>query len=167
MHSPRAESIPLLPNGRKALLPPSTQSRSLVAGDDERPLAIAPQLEKTLEAADLHPRQGRTPGPVAITTYHEPSFVFLTGRDTDLTDAEGAARALAEGRPAIVEGRDADAFRDAAGRLGVSGRAVGVVRGYNYSGGDEMTLTVYAPPPRPGTGDDAGDGVGDGVGEAP
>ena len=126
-----------------------------------RPLAIAPQLEKTLEAADLHPRQGRTPGPVAITTYHEPSFVFLTGRDTDLTDAEGAARALAEGRPAIVEARDADAFRDAAGRLGVSGRAVGVVRGYNYSGGDEMTLTVYAPPPRPGTGDDAGDGAGE------
>ncbi|MFW2346288.1 MAG: ArnT family glycosyltransferase [Brevundimonas mediterranea] len=126
-----------------------------------RPLAIAPQLEKTLEAADLHPRQGRTPGPVAITTYHEPSFVFLTGRDTDLTDAEGAARALAEGRPAIVEGRDADAFRAAAGRLGVSGRAVGVVRGYNYSGGDEMTLTVYAPPPRPGTGDDAGDGAGE------
>ncbi|MBJ7511466.1 glycosyltransferase family 39 protein [Brevundimonas sp.] len=113
-----------------------------------RPLAIAPRLEKTLEAADLHPRQGRTPGPVAITGFHEPSFVFLTGRDTDLTDAQGAADALAEGRPAIVEGRDADAFRAAAGRLGVAGRAVGVVRGYNYSAGDEVSLTVYAPPPR-------------------
>ncbi|MEC8455480.1 MAG: glycosyltransferase family 39 protein, partial [Pseudomonadota bacterium] len=113
-----------------------------------RPLAIAPRLEKTLEAADLHPRQGRTPGPVAITGFHEPSFVFLTGRDTDLTDAQGAARALAVGRPAIVEGRDADAFRAAAGRLGVAGRAVGVVRGYNYSAGDEVSLTVYAPPPR-------------------
>ncbi|WP_292020471.1 MULTISPECIES: glycosyltransferase family 39 protein, partial [unclassified Brevundimonas] len=78
-----------------------------------RPLAIAPRLERTLEAADLHPRQGRTPGPVAITGFHEPSFVFLTGRDTDLTDAQGAAEALAEGRPAIVEGRDADAFRAA------------------------------------------------------
>jgi hypothetical protein len=120
-----------------------------------RPLAIAPQLEKTLEAADLHPRQGRTPGPVAITTFHEPSFVFLTGRDTDLTDAEGAARALAEGRPAIVEDRDADAFRAAAGRLGVSGRAVGVVTGHNYSGGDDMRLTVYAPPPRIGSGNGA------------
>ncbi|WP_295242060.1 glycosyltransferase family 39 protein, partial [uncultured Brevundimonas sp.] len=54
-----------------------------------RPLAIAPQLEKALEAADLHPRQGRTPGPVVITGFHEPSFVFLTGRDTDLTDAQG------------------------------------------------------------------------------
>jgi hypothetical protein len=85
---------------------------------------------------------------VAITGFHEPSFVFLTGRDTELTDAQGAADALAEGRPAIVEGRDADAFRAAAGRLGVAGRAVGVVRGYNYSAGDEVSLTVYAPPPR-------------------
>ena len=113
-----------------------------------RPLAIAPQLEKMLEAADLHPRQGRTPGPVAITGFHEPSFVFLTGRDTELTDAEGAAEALAEGRPAIVEARDADAFRAAAGRLAVSGRAVGVVDGHNYSSGDDVSLTVYAPPPR-------------------
>jgi hypothetical protein len=117
-----------------------------------RPLAIAPQLEKALEAADLHPRQGRTPGPVAVTGFHEPSFVFLTGRDTDLTDAQGAAEALAEGRPAIVEGRDADAFRAAAARLGVSGRAVGTVNGYNYSAGDPVSLTVYAPPPRNGNG---------------
>lgn len=111
-----------------------------------RPLAIAPQLERTLEEAGIHPRQGRTPGPVAITTFHEPSFVFLTGRDTQLTDAEGAARALAEGRPAIVEARDAAAFRDATARLGVSGRSAGVVEGHNYSTGDDVSLTVYAPP---------------------
>jgi 4-amino-4-deoxy-L-arabinose transferase-like glycosyltransferase len=110
-----------------------------------RPLSVAPQLEKVLERADLHPRQGR-PGPVAITGFHEPSFVFLTGRDTDLTDAEGAARALAEGRPAIVEERDADAFRTASAGLGVTGRAVGVVNGHNYSQGDDVSLTVYAPP---------------------
>lgn len=111
-----------------------------------RPLSIAPQLERTLEEAGIHPRQGRTPGPVAITTFHEPSFVFLTGRDTQLTDAEGAARALAEGRPAIVEARDAAAFRDATARLGVSGRSAGVVGGHNYSTGDDVSLTVYAPP---------------------
>jgi 4-amino-4-deoxy-L-arabinose transferase-like glycosyltransferase len=123
-----------------------------------RPLAVAPQLEKVLERADLHPRQGRA-GPVAITGFHEPSFVFLTGKDTELTDAEGAARALAEGRPAIVEEHDADAFRDAAARLGVAGRAVGVVNGHNYSKGDDVELTVYAPPgvapvgpPIPGSG---------------
>ncbi|KQY85145.1 glycosyltransferase family 39 protein [Brevundimonas sp. Root1423] len=110
-----------------------------------RPLAVAPQLEKVLERADLHPRQGRA-GPVAITGFHEPSFVFLTGKDTELTDAAGAARALAEGRPAIVEEHDADAFREAAAALGVTGRAVGEVNGHNYSKGDDVSLTVYAPP---------------------
>ena len=111
-----------------------------------RPLAVSVQLEKTLREARLHPDQGRTPGPVAITRFHEPSFVFLTGTRTQLTDAAGAARALAEGRPAIVEASDAEAFRQAAAGLGVTGRSVGVVRGHNYSTGDDVALTVYAPP---------------------
>ncbi len=117
-----------------------------------RPLSVSPQLQKVLEDADLHPRRGR-PGPVAITGYHEPSFVFLTGRETELTDPEGAARALAEGRPAIVEGRQENAFRDAEAAIGITGRSVGVVNGHNYSQGDDVELTVYAPsgdttPPR-------------------
>ena len=58
-----------------------------------------------------------------------------------------AARALAEGRPAIVEARDADAFRAASAALGVAGRAAGTVRGHNYSQGDDVSLTIYAPPP--------------------
>ncbi|WP_396594303.1 ArnT family glycosyltransferase [Brevundimonas sp. R86498] len=114
-----------------------------------RPLSIAPRLVETLEANGLAPNQGLTPGPVAITTFHEPSFVFLAGRDTELTDADGAARALAAGRPAIVEGQDAEAFRLATTRTGVPGRAVGVVTGHNYSSGDDVRLTVYAPPDAP------------------
>lgn len=113
-----------------------------------RPLSVAPQLEKVLMAANLHPRQGRA-GPIAVTGFHEPSLVFLTGRDTELTDAAGAARALAEGRPVIVEGRDADAFRAAAAELGITGRVVGQVDGHNYSKGDDVSLTVYAPPGGP------------------
>ncbi len=113
-----------------------------------RPLSVAPQLEKVLLAANLHPRQGRA-GPIAVTGFHEPSLVFLTGRDTELTDAAGAARALAEGRPVIVEARDADAFRAAAAELGVTGRVVGEVDGHNYSKGDDVSLTVYAPPGGP------------------
>ena len=113
-----------------------------------RPLSVAPQLEKVLLNANLHPRQGRV-GPIAVTGFHEPSLVFLTGRDTELTDAAGDARALAEGRPVIVEARDADAFREAAADLGVAGRAVGVVNGHNYSKGDDVSLTVYAPPGAP------------------
>ena len=110
-----------------------------------RPLSVSPQLDRMLYANDLHPRQGR-PGPITIAGYHEPSFVFLTGKDTQLGSAEDAARALAEGRPAIVEAREADAFRAAAARIGVTGRAVGEVRGYNYSQGDDVDLVIYAPP---------------------
>jgi 4-amino-4-deoxy-L-arabinose transferase-like glycosyltransferase len=110
-----------------------------------KPLSVSPRLQQVLERADLHPRQGR-PGPVAIAGFHEPSFVFLTGRDTELTDGAGAAAALAQGRPAIVEAREAEAFHEAAARRGVSGRSVGVVRGHNYSQGDDVQLTVYAPP---------------------
>jgi 4-amino-4-deoxy-L-arabinose transferase-like glycosyltransferase len=110
-----------------------------------RPLSIAPRLVQTLDSAELNPAQGRYPGPVAITTFHEPSFVFLTGKDTQLTDGAGAARALAEGRPAIVEARDDEAFRRALADLGAAGRAVGVVSGHNYSSGDDVRLTVYAP----------------------
>jgi 4-amino-4-deoxy-L-arabinose transferase-like glycosyltransferase len=113
-----------------------------------RPLSVAPQLEKVLLAANLHPRQGRA-GPIAVTGFHEPSLVFLTGRNTELTDGTGAARALAEGRPVIVEARDADAFREAAAELGVTGRVVGTVNGHNYSKGDDVSLTVYAPPGGP------------------
>jgi hypothetical protein len=109
-------------------------------------------LQKVLEETDLHPRQGR-PGPVAIAGYHEPSFVFLTGRETELTDAVGAARALSEGRPAIVEERLEREFHDAEAALGVTGRSVGVVNGHNYSQGDNVELTIYAPP---GAGQPAG-----------
>ena len=116
-----------------------------------RPLSVSPQLEKALDKAGLAPDQGLTPGPVAITTFHEPSFVFLTGRDTELTDAAGAAKALSEGRPAVVEARDAEAFRVAMADIGAVGRAVSTVRGHNYSSGDDVALTIYAPQRPPAT----------------
>ncbi|CAN5296595.1 phospholipid carrier-dependent glycosyltransferase [soil metagenome] len=110
-----------------------------------RPLSVAPQLVKAMEKAGVAPNQGLIPGPVAITGFHEPSFVFLTGADTELTDATGAAKALSEGRPAIVEAHDADAFRRALVAVGAGGRAVGTVFGHNYSSGDDVSLTIYAP----------------------
>ena len=110
-----------------------------------KPLSVSPLLVKALEQNGLAPDQGLTPGPVAITTFHEPSFVFLTGRDTQLTDAAGAVRALSEGRPAIVEARDAEAFRQQMAATGTVGRAVSTVQGHNYSSGDDVVLTVYAP----------------------
>ncbi|WP_297804768.1 glycosyltransferase family 39 protein [uncultured Brevundimonas sp.] len=110
-----------------------------------KPLSVSPQLVATMKEAGIHPAQGHLPGPVAIAGYHEPSFVFLTGRETQLTDGAGAAKALAEGRPVIVEARQEQGFRTALSDLGKSGRSVGEVRGHNYSNGDDVRLTVYAP----------------------
>jgi len=114
-----------------------------------RPLSVSPKLMQTLESAGLAPQQGLTPGPVAITGFHEPSFVFLSGTDTQLTDAKGAAQAISEGRPAIVEARDVSAFQTALAPTGAVPRAVGTVRGFNYSRGEDVDLVVYAPPGAP------------------
>lgn len=110
-----------------------------------RPLAVAPQIVQVMEDAGIHPAQGRYPGPIAITSFHEPSFVFLTGRDTQLTDAAGAARAIATGRPAVVEVADEADFQAALRAERTKARAVGQVRGHNYSKGDNVRLTIYAP----------------------
>ncbi|MBO9560799.1 MAG: glycosyltransferase family 39 protein [Caulobacter sp.] len=106
------------------------------------PLLLSPRLEKALEAADLAPRGG-APGPVAVTGYAEPSMIFLLGTTTQLTDPVGAAKAVAQGRPAVVEGRQEKAFQAALASLGQTARPAGVVEGFDYSDGDKERLTLY------------------------
>jgi 4-amino-4-deoxy-L-arabinose transferase-like glycosyltransferase len=119
------------------------------------PLLLSPRLEKALEQADLAPRGG-APGPVAVTGYSEPSMIFLLGTTTELTDPAGAAKAVAQGRPAVVEGRQEKAFQAALAALGQTARPAGVVEGFDYSDGDKERLTLYRGAPiRPG--DEAGD----------
>ncbi|SFI66360.1 4-amino-4-deoxy-L-arabinose transferase [Caulobacter sp. UNC279MFTsu5.1] len=106
------------------------------------PLLLSPRLEAALERADLAPRGG-APGPVAVTGYSEPSMVFLLGTTTELTDPAGAAKAVAQGRPAVVEGRQEKAFQAALAALGQTARPAGVVDGFDYSDGDKERLTLY------------------------
>jgi hypothetical protein len=80
---------------------------------------------------------------VAVTGYAEPSLIFQLGTTTQLTDGEGAADAIAEGRPAIVEAREEKPFRAAMDQLGLSPRLVTTVEGLNYSDGDRERLTIY------------------------
>ncbi len=108
-----------------------------------RPLLISPELVATLEAAELMPAPGGAAGPVAITRFHEPSFVFLTATDTEQTDAAGAARAVAAGRPAFVESVDDAAFHASLAEMGLAARSAGAVSGKNYSNGRDLTLTLY------------------------
>ena len=100
------------------------------------PLLLSPRLEQALERADLAPRGG-APGPVAVTGYAEPSMVFLLGTTTELTDPQGAAQAVAEGRPAVVEERQEKAFQAALADLGQTARPAGMVDGFDYSDGDK------------------------------
>lgn len=106
------------------------------------PLFLSRDLAETLDAARLSPRAG-APGPVAVTGYAEPSLIFQLGTATELTGGAGAADAVAEGRPAIVEAREEKPFREALTELGLTARPVAVVEGLNYSDGDQERLTVY------------------------
>lgn len=106
------------------------------------PLFLSLDLAKTLDSARLSPRSG-APAPVAVTGYAEPSLIFQLGTTTQLTDGAGAAQAVAEGRPAIVEAREEAPFREALKTLGLTARPAAVVEGLNYSDGDQERLTVY------------------------
>jgi len=89
---------------------------------------------------------GGPAGTLAAVGFHEPSLVFLAGTRTLLTNAEGAARHLAEQPNALAAVRDRDlgAFRESAARLGVTPRIVGEVPGFNYSRGQRLAMTLFA-----------------------
>ena len=101
--------------------------------------------------AHLDPRHDlRTPGPVAIIGYSEPSFVFAMGTKTQLLneDVKGAVQALREGRPLFVESQFEKAFQAEAAMQGLKPHAVTQVKGHNYNGHDQV-LTLYDNPPAP------------------
>lgn len=110
------------------------------------PLWVSARLERVMSEQRLLPRQGVAEAPVAVAGYAEPSLVFALGTPTELHGADEAAQAIAENRPAIVEAREAEAFRQALAARGVTAREVARIRGLNYSKGDEVTLGVYVSP---------------------
>lgn len=113
------------------------------------PLKLSPRAAAALDRHDLDPREGLTSGPVEVAGYAEPSLVFLLGTATGLGDAPDAAAAVAEGRPAVVEGRVEPAFRAALAREGVAAEPVASIEGFDYSNGDDTRLTVYRRRERP------------------
>jgi len=111
------------------------------------PLWLSQRTEQALAQARLLPRQGIAPAPVAVAGYAEPSLVFALGTPTDLGGPDQAAEALADNRPAVVEGREQKAFEAALKARRLAPRQIGQVRGLDYSNGDETVLRIYAPPP--------------------
>ncbi len=112
-----------------------------------RPLWLSTEAARALAAAGASPWQGVVPGPVTVAGYAEPSLVFLLGADTELAGPDDAADAIAEGRPAIVEGRADPAFRAALADQSVRAALIGAVSGLDYSNGHTDILRLYRPAP--------------------
>jgi 4-amino-4-deoxy-L-arabinose transferase-like glycosyltransferase len=110
-----------------------------------RPLWLSSRAAKALAAADLSPGEGVTPGPVTVAGYEEPSIVFLLGSNTQFGDADDAASAIAEGRPAIVEGRLETAFQAALAEQNLRAVRVGEGAGLDYSNNHHDILRIYRP----------------------
>jgi 4-amino-4-deoxy-L-arabinose transferase-like glycosyltransferase len=106
-------------------------------------LWVSQRAAEALAAAGIDPRNGVTPGPVAVAGYAEPSLVFLLGARTELTDGPAAADAIADGRPAIVEAREQAAFLAALKAEGSRAALAGEVKGLNYSKGKAVDLFLY------------------------
>ncbi len=116
-----------------------------------RPLWVSRNAAALLAEKHLDPRNGVTPGPVAVVGYAEPSLVFLLGTETELDTPEDAADAVSDGEPALVERREDKAFQEALRAAGTSATVVGETTGRDYSIGKATDLLLYrsnAPPPK-------------------
>jgi len=91
-------------------------------------------------------RKAGCPKPeVAIAGLSEPSFVFLLGTSTQLTDGAGAADFLRRGgcRVAAVEARHERSFALRAEALGLRYARLARIDAFNLARVRPMTVTVY------------------------
>jgi len=113
------------------------------------PLWLSARVEQALGKAKLLPSQGLADAPVTVVGYAEPSLVFELGTDTELGDAEDAAEAMVEHRPAVVEAREEAAFETALAADHATAVRVAEVDGVDYSTGHKLALRVYKAPDTP------------------
>lgn len=120
---------------------------AILGGEAPRltPLWIAPRVVAALGCGPAAPCQ------VGAVGFAEPSLMVMAGTATRWLRPEQAAEALARGevRALVVEARELGAVRAALARRGVAVREAGVVRGFNYSRGRPVTLTLIEPAPAP------------------
>lgn len=106
----------------------------------------APRLDRlwvAREVSERIPPPAARP-PLAAAGYHEPSLVFRAGTRTMLTGADGVARHLARqpGAYALVGEREHDRVRQRLQDRDVDLATVARFRGFNYSKGDPLRLTI-------------------------
>jgi 4-amino-4-deoxy-L-arabinose transferase-like glycosyltransferase len=113
----------------------------IVAGVIANANRIHPSSALASEIAGLKSR----PALIAAAGYHEPSMVFLLGRDVLLVQETEAALLLAEAPDglAIIEARKKQTFLETATKLDLSLEEVARVDGFNISKGQDITLSLY------------------------
>ena len=109
---------------------------------------VVPNLARIHVADAVAERLNNAANPAtafAAAGFHEPSLVFLLGRDLLLVDTREAALFLAEAPNgvALVEARQQTAFLDMARRLNLSLAAPQQVSGYNISKGQDVVVLIY------------------------
>ena len=82
---------------------------------------------------------------IAAAGFHEPSLVFLLGRDILLVDGREAALFLAEAPDgvALIEARQQASFLNLARHLGVTLATPKQISGYNMSKGQDVVILIY------------------------
>ncbi len=122
---------------------------SLAAGlaPNLKPLWPSRTAARALASRHMDPRNGVTPGPVAVLGFAEPSIIFLLGTETQLADPDDAADAVKEGRPVFVDASREAEFRTELAKAGLGVQPVTTVTGVNYSKGKPVSLTLYKSAP--------------------
>ncbi len=108
-----------------------------------QPLWVSSRVAAAVKRAKLDPRNGVTPGPIAVAGYSEPSMIFLLGTRTELGTGEVAAAAVSEGRPAIVERHELKEFQEALKAQEARALPAAEVKGIDYSKGKPVDLFLY------------------------
>jgi 4-amino-4-deoxy-L-arabinose transferase-like glycosyltransferase len=111
-------------------------------------LGSAPRLTQlwvSARTAELMAKDARGGDPPpALAGYTEPSMVFYLGKDTRLTNGSGAAEVGAgQGGLAAIEDSDRIAFLAHLAELEAGATKLDEVRGYNYSKGKPVHITIY------------------------
>lgn len=107
-----------------------------------RAVAISPRLAAAAAQA------GCPPTGLATVGYREPSLVFLTRTDLEMTDGPGAVTYLRGGacRIAFIERRQEESFLKAATEAGLQTKLLSRVAGLNLNGGRALDIGVYLGP---------------------
>ena len=100
-----------------------------------------------LSAAGVDPRGGLARGPVAAAGYAEPSLVFHLGAETQLGDAQTAADAILDSRPAIVSNDQLAAVSRILSQHGLAARTVYRFEGYDPAEAEPVNLSILSRAP--------------------